>query len=141
MIDKVVLCIFLIRATITDMMRRRIENSLILAIFLGKIVITICDYYYSYEKALDINSISVQLIVVIMLLLFYAFNQSNIGAGDIKLLLASQLYFSSKEVIPWFVFVIIPIVISCFLFGIQRRLPLAPFILFSTLIVWVIDYI
>ena len=87
------------------------------------------------------NTASSQLIITIVLTLFYFIGRDNIGAGDIKLLLAGQLFFEDKELIPWFMLMSISTMITSFIVGKQKRLPLAPFVLFSTLIIAIVNYI
>lgn len=137
MIGKAVLCCFLVRAAVTDVRKRQIENGLVLMIFLSWIVINIC----STEKKMDIDSVAVHIILAIVLLLSYLSDQFNIGAGDIKLLIVSQLYFSSKEVIVWLIFIIIPAAVLGLVFRKHKKFPLAPFILFSTFISMVFFYL
>lgn len=76
-----------------------------------------------------------------MLVLFYFIGRDTICAGDIKLLLVGQLFFEDKELIPWLMLMSISTMITSFIVGKQKRLPLAPFVLFSTLIITIVNSI
>lgn len=141
MIAKLVLCIFLIRATITDIARRQIENRLVLGMLIGRFAITLGNYCYGQKIMFDVDTVSSQLIVMIVLVMFYSLEQDNFAAGDIKLLLVGQLFLAEKELIPWFVLMSILAILTSFIIKAHRRLPLAPFVLLSTLIITVMDYI
>lgn len=139
MIAKLMLFVFLIRATITDITERKIENRIVIGMLIGRIAISFWNYWCDQTIIFDVDTISSQLIVTIVLVLFYFLGRDNIGAGDIKLLLVGQLFFVGKELIPWFMLMLIPAMITSFIIGKQKQLPLAPFVLFSTLIIILVD--
>lgn len=141
MIAKLILCVFLIRATITDITKRKIENRIVIGMLIGRVAISFGNYWCGQTIIFDVNTTSSQLIITIVLTLFYFIGPDNIGAGDIKLLLAGQLFFEDKELIPWFMLMLISTMITSFIVGKQKRLPLAPFVLFSTLIITIVNYI
>lgn len=140
MIEKLILCLFLIRATMTDITERKIENCLIIGMLIGRIAIFFGNYWRSQKVILDVDTVSSQVVVMIVLVLFYYFRRADLGAGDIKLLLVGQLFLAGKELIPWFVLMAILTIITSVV-GETKRLPLAPFVLFSTIIVSLMDYI
>lgn len=135
------LCVFLIRATITDITERKIENRIVIGMLIGRVAISFGNYWCAQTIIFDVDTISSQLIITIVLALFYFFGRGNIGVGDIKLLLAGQLFLAGKELILWFMLMSISTMITSFIVGKQKRLPLAPFVLFSTLIIILVDFI
>lgn len=141
MIAKLMLCVFLIRATITDITERKIENRIVIGMLIGRVAISFGNYWCAQTIIFDVDTISSQLIITIVLALFYFFGRGNIGVGDIKLLLAGQLFLAGKELILWFMLMSISTMITSFIVGKQKRLPLAPFVLFSTLIIILVDFI
>lgn len=141
MIAKLMLCVFLIRATITDITERKIENRIVIGMLIGRVAISFGNYWCAQTIIFDVDTISSQLIITIVLALFYFFGRGNIGVGDIKLLLAGQLFLAGKELILWFMLMLISTMITSFIVGKQKRLPLAPFVLFSTLIIILVDFI
>lgn len=141
MIAKLMLCVFLIRATITDITERKIENRIVIGMLIGRVTISFGNYWCAQTIIFDVDTISSQLIITIVLALFYFFGRGNIGVGDIKLLLAGQLFLAGKELILWFMLMLISTMITSFIVGKQKRLPLAPFVLFSTLIIILVDFI
>lgn len=141
MIAKLMLCVFLIRATITDITERIIENRIVIGMLIGRVAISFGNYWCGHTIIYDVDTVSSQLIVAIVLALFYFFGRENIGVGDIKLLLVGQLFLSGKELVSWFVLMSIPAMITSFILGERKRLPLAPFVLFSTLIITLVDLV
>ncbi len=141
MIAKVVLCLFLIRATITDISSRKIENHLILWMVISRVAITLGKYCCNHNILFAIDAISSHLIVIVVLLVLYSLGQNYFAAGDIKLLLVGQLFLTEKELISWFALMPILAILTSFIIGVHRRFPLAPFVLLSTFIITAMDCI
>lgn len=136
-IESAIFLALLFRTCITDLKSRIIENHIVIMIFVNNIVWNIIKFKNVPSTEILISSIVIHLMIGILLFIFYNIKNIRIGAGDIKLLCASELYFENDDIVWWLI--IMGVVIICyhllnkfFIRNGKDNFPLAPFVFSST---------
>ena len=143
LIETVIFLVLLFRALKTDLQSRRIENKIVVLLLVNKGLCAALCCLDMIPKEKVIASVIIHLFVGLLFILFYNLNIIEIGAGDIKLLCASEIYFSSEEII-WWLFIMCVVVVGYILIsGISescwtKSFPLAPVIFVSAVCMFLI---
>ena len=139
-IETIIFLLLLYRTRITDLSSGIIENKIIICLLVNKIVWGVIVFIQKRQNPEEIVSAFVMnLFLWVLFIAVYSTHLLNIGAGDIKLLCAAELYFSENEIIQWLI-ILSALLTVAFLAEERlktfpkRHIPLAPFVFWSTLL-------
>ncbi len=138
-IEHLIFLLCLLRCCLTDLRERKIENKVIVVLFFSKIVCWLAASLTVQEYV----TLFIENGIFCTLLLLWGLKSKNIGAGDIKLLCVSKLYFNMDDAMKWILIMVVLLVLG-YANALRRgndknaRTAFAPYVLVSVILFYII---
>lgn len=141
-LKKIIFIALLFRAYWTDCKFKKIENKIVLLIFVNKIIFFIIAFSLGIADIAKIEEVLMEHIWFCLFLLLMYHIMQTVGAGDIKILCVSKLYFLDNELIEWLSILLLLLLIRLVVSLIvdknkELRIRFASYMFFSVLLFYV----
>ena len=142
-IKDIVFFLLLGRTVYTDITERKIENWIIILIFVNRFFPFLLNYQAVNEN--EATGLSTGLLACLFLLLIYYSFGPDTGAGDIKLLIVCILYVPTDKLIIWLFLLIGILLMYLLVLAVKKQkmnqtFPLAPFVFLTSALLYVHNY-
>lgn len=137
-VEGLIFLVCLIRCSLTDLREKKIENKIIIILFVSKLICWMVDSLAMQEYL----TLLIENVLFSLLLLFLYFRSTSIGAGDVKLLCVSKLYFNMDDTMKWLLCMGVLLAVGYFR-AFRRehdknvRTVFAPYVLISVVILYI----